>query len=261
MDALAHLDVPDGVQDGELLLHEVGVVLFLKDEQVAVPLGFQQQSVSRRPVVQLLVDLGQDRAALGVRAGFHQVLVVVHHHNSQHGAGGGVGLLQLVGLGGVHPVGGGHQVLLAAPALGPDETAVHPEAAAVHHHPLGALLLPLQQPLGGEVRHGVLHLHLKQVLPHAGQLEEILIAPDDLPGVGAEDHDGQGRVDEGGFAGGIHAAGHAVNVLQNPLAALFVHLGRVDVQRHRGKALRQGQGPAHHDGSQGKGHQTQEVQL
>ena len=77
---VSHLDVPDGVQDGEFLLHEVVVMALLKDEEVVVPLGLEQQPVGAGgPLVQLLVDLGQDGAALGVGAGLHQVLIVVHH--------------------------------------------------------------------------------------------------------------------------------------------------------------------------------------
>ena len=214
MDALGHLDVPNGIQHGELFLHEMVVMLFLKEEEVAVPLGLEEDAVGAGgPLVQLLVDLGQNAAALGVGAGLHQVLVVVHHQKRQHGAGGGVGLPQGVGLGDVHPVGGGHQILLAGPAPGPHQAAVDPEAAAVHHHPLRTLLFALQQPLDGAVRHRVLHPHLEEVLPHPGQLEKVLVAPDDLPGVRPEDHGGQGGVDESGLAGGVHAAGNAVDVL------------------------------------------------
>ena len=49
MDALAHLDIPNGVQNGETVLHKVLIVLFLKNEQVPVPLGFQQQVRRWRP--------------------------------------------------------------------------------------------------------------------------------------------------------------------------------------------------------------------
>ena len=262
MHALAHLDVPNGVQNGEFLLHEVLVVLLLEQKQIPVPLGLEQQPLAAGgPVVQLLVDLGQDGAAGGIRAGLHQVLIVVQHQNSRHGAGGLILFLDGVGLGGVHPVGGGHQILLLAPALGPDQAAVHPEAAAVHVDPDRALLLPLQQPLGGKIRYRILHLHLKKVLPDAGQLEEVLIAPDDLPGVRAEHHDGQGGVDERGLAGAVHAAGQIVDILQDPLPALFAAAGEIQVQPADGAQLHQAQQHVHPGGGDGKDHHAQKIQL
>ena len=127
--------------------------------------------------------------------------------------------------------------------------------------PLRALLPPLQQPLDGELRSGVLHLHLKKVLPDPRQLEKVLVAPDDLPGVGAEDHDGQGGVDQGGFAGGVHVSGDVVNILQHALTALFVAADEVGVQGHGGHAFRQSQGRADGDGGQGEGQKAQEIKL
>ncbi len=262
MPPLAHLDVPHGVQDREFLLHKVAVVPLLEEEEIVVPLRFDEQSVSHgRPAAELFVNLGQDGAALGVGAGIHHILVVVHHHDAHHQPGSVKVIPEAVHLRGVHPIGGGHQVLLAAAALGPDQTAVHPEAAVVHMNPLRALLPPLQQPLDGELRSGVFHLHFKKMLPDPRQLEEVLIAPDHLPGVGAEDHDGQGGVDEGGFAGGIHISRHIVNILQDALAALLVAADEVGVQRHGGRPLRQGQRRADGDGSQGEGQETKEIKL
>ena len=259
---VAHLDVPDGVQHGELVLREMLVVALLKNEEVVVPLGFQQQPVGAGgPDVELFVDLGQHGAAGRVGAGLHQILVVIHHQHRQHGAGAHVPLPQLVGVGGIHPVGGGHQVLLAAPALGPDQRAVHPEAAAVHAHPVRAFLLALQQPLHGKLRHRVLHLHFKEVFPHAGQLQKVLIAPDDLAGVRPEHHDRQRGVDEGGFAGGVHAAGEAVDVLQNALAALLVGFCEVGIQRHDHSSLRQRQQRTDHSRRTAEEHHAQKVQL
>ena len=238
------------------------VVPVLKEEEVAVPLGFQQDPVAaRRPLAQLFIDLGQNAAALGIGAGLHQILVVVHHQKGQHGPGGSVGLPQGVGLGDVHPVGSGDQVLLSAAAFGPHQAAVDPEAAAVHHDAVRTFLLPLQQPLDGAVRHRVLHPHLKEVFPYPGQLEEVLVAPNDLPGVRAKDHCGQGGVNERGFAGGVHAAGDIVDVLQDSLAALFVHLGEVRIQRCCDAGLRQGQQGIHRQGQQAEQGHTEEVQL
>ena len=262
MAPLSRLDLPHGVQDGEFLLHKVAVVPLLKEEEVVVPLRLDEQAVAHGgPAAQLFVNLGQDGAALGVRAGVHQVLVVVHHDDAHHQAGGVEILPEAVHLRGIHPVGGRHQILLPAAALGPDQAAVDPETAVVHMDPLRALLPPLQQPLDGELRGGILHLHLKEVLPDPRQLEEVLVAPDDLPGVGAEDHDGQGGVDEGGFAGGVHVSRYVVDILQDALAALFAAADKVGVQRHGRRALRQGQGRADGDGGQGKGQEAEEVKL
>ena len=259
---IPHLDLPNGIQDGELLLHKVVVVAFLKDEEVVVPLRLQQQAVGAGgPVVQLLVDLGQHGAALGIGACLHQVLVVVYHQNGQHRPGGGVPLPQVVGLCGIHPVGSGHQVLLGPPALGPHQAAVHPEPPAVHHHPVRALLLSLQHPLNGEIRYCILHLHLEQVLPHAGQLQEVLIAPDHLAGVRPEHHDGQRRVDEGGFAGGIHAAGDIINVLEDVLPPLLVTVGEIGIQAHGAGDLHQSQRQAHRGGGRREDDHAEEVEL
>ena len=109
--------------------------------------------------------------------------------------------------------------------------------------------------------HRVLHPHLKKVLPHAGQLQKVLVAPDDLSGVGPEDHDGQRRVDEGGLAGGVHAAGDVVDILHDVLAALLVAAAKIGVQRRGGHALHQRQKRADGHGGQGKDHQKEEVQL
>ena len=262
MDALAHLDVPDGIQNGEFLLHKVLIVLFLEQEQIAVPLGLQQQPLSGGgPVVQLLVDLGENGAAGGVGAGLHQILVVVQHQNRRHWAGCHILFLKDIRVSGIHPVGGSHQILLLSPALGPDQAAVDPEAAAVHQHPLRTLLLPLQQPLGRKRWHRILHLHLKEVLPDTGQLLEILVAPDHLAGIRPEDHDGQRRVDEGGFAGGIHTAGQVVDILQNALTAPFAAAGKVHVQSANGAKLYQAQQHVHPGSGNGENHHAQEVEF
>ena len=99
------------------------------------------------------------------------------------------------------------------------------------------------------------------MLPDPRQLEEVLVAPDDLPGIGPEDHDWQRGIDKGGLTGGVHVARHVVNILQDALAALFVAADEIGVQRHGGNALRQGQRGADGDGSQGEGQETEEIKL
>ena len=91
MHALAHLDVPDSVQHGEPVLGKVVEVLFFKDEQVVVPGGLQQRRAGKgRPGGELFVDLGQDAAAGGIRAGLHEIVVVVDEDHGHHRTGGGV---------------------------------------------------------------------------------------------------------------------------------------------------------------------------
>ena len=57
--------------------------------------------------------------------------------------------------------------------------------------PLRALLPAFQQPLDRKLGCGILQLHLEQVLTHTCQLQEVLVAPDDLAGVRTEHHDRQ----------------------------------------------------------------------
>ena len=258
--ALRHLHSPDGVQHRELLGGKMLKVLLLKEEEVVVPLGLDEDAHALRPLAQLLVDLGQDGAALGIRAGFHEVVVVVHLDEGHDGPGGGVLLPEAVTLRHVHPVGGGNQPLGAA-ALGPLQAAVDLEAAAVHLHPLRAAALPLQQPAGGKMGHGVLHLHLEKVLPDACQLQKVLVAPDDLAGVRPEDHDGQGRVDEGGLAGGVHAAGDAVDILQDLLLPGPAAADEPGVEPNGRRQLRRRQPGLEGDGQQGIEPQHREVEL
>ena len=134
-----------------------------------VPVRFQQNAVSGlRPCAELFVDLRQHGAALGVLAGLHQILVIIQHQNRRHRAAGLVNILQAVGLRGFHPIGCRHHALCAALAPGAHQTAVHPEAAVVHGHPLRAFLLAAEKPLGLELRHSLGKPHFKQMLPDAG---------------------------------------------------------------------------------------------
>ena len=235
-------------------------VLLLKEEEVVVPLGLDKDAHALGPLAQLLVDLGQDGAALGVRAGLHEVVVVVHLNEGHHRPGRGVPLPETVALRHVHPVGGGHQALGAA-ALGPLQAPIDLEAPAVHLHPVRAAALPLQEPACGEVGHGVVHLHLKKMLPDPRQLQKVLVAPDDLAGVRPEDHDGQGGVDEGGLAGGVHAAGDAVDILQNLLLPGPAAADEPGVEPDGRRQLRRRQPRLEGDGQQGVEPQHGEVEL
>ena len=93
VDVLRHPDGPDGVQNGELLIHKVLEILLLKEEEIMAAVGFQQDALACvGPGLQFFVDLRQDRAALGILAGLHQVLVVVQHQDRRHRAAGLVDL-------------------------------------------------------------------------------------------------------------------------------------------------------------------------
>ena len=145
VDILRHADRPDGVQNGELFVYKMLKILFFKQEQVMVPVRFQQDALACvGPGLQFFVDLRQDRAALGILAGLHQVLVVVQHQDRRHRAAGLVDLSQMIGLRSLHPVGSGHQALHAGAVPGAHQTAVDPETVIVQLHPLRALLLSAQ---------------------------------------------------------------------------------------------------------------------
>ena len=262
MNVLRHLDAADGIQNGELFLHKVLEILFFKEKQVMIPVGFQQDALSGAgPDAELFVDLCQNGAALGILAGFHQILVVVQHQNGRNGTAGFIDFFQVIGLRGLHPVGGGHHALDAAAAPGAHQTAVDPEAVAVQRHPLRAFLLAGEQPLDLEVRRRFGKPHLKKMLPDTGQLQKALVAPDDLPGIRPEHQRRQGGIDEGGLAGGVHAAGHGVDVLQNALAAFLVALPEVDVQQRRHHSLRQSQLPIHGNGRRHEQQHEKEVEF
>ena len=82
-----------------------------------------------------------------------------------------------------------------------------------------------------------------------------------LSGARAEDHDRKRGVDEGGLAGGIHAAGQIVDILQNALAAGLIGPGKVDIQPHGHGNLHQTHSQAHCGGDHGKGGHHQKIEL
>ncbi len=55
-------------------------------------------------------------------------------------------------------------------------------------------MVPIQQPLGLEGGHQGGEFGLKEMVWVPGQVEEALVAPDDVVGVRAENHNGQGEV-------------------------------------------------------------------
>lgn len=58
MDILRHADRPDSVQNGELFVYKMLEILFFKQEQVMVPVRFQQDALACvGPGLQFFVDL------------------------------------------------------------------------------------------------------------------------------------------------------------------------------------------------------------
>ena len=244
MEALAHFNAPHSIQNRKFPIHELLIVLLFKNIEVAVPLGLDQKArPGGCPAVDLFVDLGLNGAALGIGADLGHFVVVIHHQNGHHRAGGVVSLPDIVGLGGIHPVGGGHHI--AAPAPGADHRPVDPVAAVVQLHPLGTFLPPLQQPRYGKLRYGVLQLHLKKMLPDSCQLQKGLVGPDDLSGVRPKNHGGQGGIHQRGFAGAVHTAGNGVDVLQNVLLALIIDAAGIEKYHRRHSSLQKAQRSVH----------------
>ena len=80
--------LPHGIQHGEAVLGIVGIAALLEHEQIPVPVIVQHQAVGPGgPLIQLLLQLGQHRRALALRAGLHQVLIVIHHQDGHHRPG------------------------------------------------------------------------------------------------------------------------------------------------------------------------------
>ena len=125
LDARGAGHLPDGVQDGELALLELGQIAFLKEEQVAVPLVPAEHTLSGgHPLSKPIVDLTAHGRLGVVGSALHQLLVVVHRQDGYHRAGGVKLIPHLGKVGDVHPVGGG-QVAPGALLLGADQMAVH----------------------------------------------------------------------------------------------------------------------------------------
>ena len=64
-----------------------------------------------------------------------------------------------------------------------------------------ALCLPIKEPLGGELGHRRGDMGVEDVVPVAAQIQEPVVAPDDLPVFRSEDDHGEGGVGHGVLAG------------------------------------------------------------
>ena len=133
----------DGLQHGELPLHQGVEALGVADEEVAVPVVLAEHGPgSRHPGPQALVHLGLDGAAPRVAPGLHHLLVVVQDEYGHHQAACLEGGLEGLGLGHVHEIGRDHlhraRLLGGHAACGAvDLTGVR---AHLHREPGGALL-------------------------------------------------------------------------------------------------------------------------
>ena len=208
--AVGALHLADLIQDGELFPVGVPEGAGLPNQEVMVPLIPQQDGPGGlQPLHQAVVDLRADGRALPLLQAPDQVLVVVHLQNAHHRAGG----VEPVGDAGilrhVHPVGGGQERILVPSAY---QVAIHEILFLPHRNGLGGQMVPIQQPLGLEGGHQGGEFGLKEMVRVPGQVEEALVAPDDVVGVRAENHNGQGGGDHGPPGGGIHPAGHVVQV-------------------------------------------------
>ena len=257
----AALHRADAVQHVELLLGVGGEILLLHHEQIPVAVIAQQQAAAvGAPVVELSLDIRQQRRALAFRTGLHQILVVVDHQNRHGGTGHVQRLAHLLRLGNVQPVGSGQHIVVALQLVGMAQRAEHPVGAVVPHHVFRRFPLALQQPVAVKPRHGVRHRHLKQLILQPRQTHEPVVAPQDLAGVQVEHQHRQRCVQHVAGAGGIHAAADAIQILPHAVLghAVAPHAHIQHQRRHQRLGHRQqrrkGKGGDH------KGGQTHTVQ-
>ena len=177
-DAVLSDDASHRVKHGEFTLKQLLILLLGRDEHVAVTIEFAQQAVRiLEPCADLFVDGGEHRAARRLAAGFHQLLVVVDHDDRDDGAAALVLLAQRVLLGHVRPVRCGKKALSAAAGGGMAQIAEHAEVAPAHHHRFGALAFTLEQPVCRKIGENIVDAVVKDILAHAGELHEAVIAP------------------------------------------------------------------------------------
>ena len=125
------------------------------------------------------------------------------------------------------------------------QIAEHAEVAPTEHHGLGAFAFALEQPVGRKIGEHFIDAVVKDILLHAGELQEAVVAPQDLARVGAEDHHREWGREHRGLVGGGHIVGHIVDVLADALAALLRRVAEIPQEkRHRG-GLTDGERNAH----------------
>ena len=250
----------DGVQNVELVLHELGQILLVKDEEIALPLIAAEHTPRLgHPLVQAGVDLRHQGRALVLRQVFHQLVIVVQQQHGGHGTGGLILVPDEGELGHVHPIGRGQKAAAAAP--GAHQMAEDQKPAAAILHLGGALVFALHEPPGVEAGDEGGQLGVEQVLPLAGELEKAVVGPDDVVALRAEDDHGQGGVGHGVFGGGVHRAGDVFQIAGDLPAAAIRVLPAVDRQGQDHGQFDHGQGDGEKSGDQGEQDQTDEIQL
>ena len=90
------------------------------------------------------------------------------------------------------------------------------------------------------------------MVPVAGEVQEPLVAPDDVVGVGPEEDDGQRGGEHGPAGGGIDAARDAVEVAQDLLLAFGDARAQIEVEQQHGRDLAQAQGGVEQAGEHGE---------
>ena len=231
---LAHPHLWDGVKDPYLYtcvveLEQGGEVV----DTVSTRVGVRSFRVD--PKKGFFLNGRPYRRALPLRAGAHQILVVVDHHNGGHG----LGLLQrrahMLQVCHIHPIGGG-QHPEAALFLRLRQAAEHPIAPVVPGENPRVLGLSLHEPVGLEALYHIPHPGLIDVLSHTRQLRKQVVGPQHILAVGVKDHHRHGSKKHIAGLGGVGAAGDALHILVklllHDLVAPPAHIPHQQGRRH-----------------------------
>ena len=202
------------VQHLKLLFGKDGKVLLLHDKQIPVPVIAQQQGAAAgAPVIELALDLRQQRRTLAFRAGLHQILIVVDHQNGHRRTGHLQRLAHLLGFRDIQPVGGGQHTVVALQLVRMAQRAVYPVGAVVPHHRLRTFPLALQQPVAVKARHHIVYHRFEHFFLQIRQRQKPVVAPQDLAGVQIEYQHGQRRVQHVAGTGGVDTAADPIQIL------------------------------------------------
>ena len=215
VDAAVGGDLPDGVENVELLPGKGLIILFGEEEEVAVPVVAQKQAAGElRPVPELFIQGGPQGAALGLGAGLDELLIVIQHQNGHHRAAHVQGLAHLLGVGDIHPVGGGQGAgILLLVAQGAED----PVGAAVPGEKLRPLALSLQEPVGVKAGEHLIHRGLEHLLRPGEEGHKRIVAPEDVPGGDVKHQHGQGRIEHVAAAGAVQPAVDLLHILPHAL--------------------------------------------
>ena len=210
---LARLHRAHIIQDGKAAGGEFFVSGLVQNHQIAVPVGFhQQRAAPAPPLVHFLLHSRPHGGALALRAGAHEILVVVDHDDGHHRPCLGQGRAHMLQICHIHPVGGGQHAHMPR-SLGPGQAAEYPVAPSVPGKQARELRLSLQDPVGLKALHHVPHPGLENILPHTRQVREQVVGPKHVIVLGIKDHHGHGGKEHVAVFGGIGTAGYALHIL------------------------------------------------